>query len=125
MLDAWLFIAEDSVEAADRYSIRSPIAAGCHEMKNQAPINSKLRGSDLVSLRVHDVTHGNHVVSRAMVVQRKTQRPVQFELTEPTRTDVAAWIAKAGLRSEDFLFPSRLNDVPHLSTRQYARIVEH
>lgn len=88
-------------------------------------IDSKLRGCDLVSLRVRDVTHGNQVLSRAMVLQRKTQRPVQFELTEPTRTAVAAWIAKAGLRSEDFLFPSRLHDSPHVSTRQYARIVEH
>ena len=59
-------------------------------------IGSKLRGCDLVSLRVRDVTHKNQVLSRAMVVQRKTQRPVQFELTEPTRTAMAAWIAKAG-----------------------------
>jgi hypothetical protein len=55
-------------------------------------IDSKLRGCDLVNLRVRDVTHGNQILSRAMVVQRKTQRPVQFELTEPTRTSVAAWI---------------------------------
>ena len=78
-------------------------------------IDSKLRGCDLVSLRVRDVTHGNQVLSRAMVVQRKTQRPVQFELTEPTRAAVAAWIAKAALRSEDFLFQSRLHNSPHLS----------
>ena len=100
-----------------------------HEVRDLAMFNlaidSKLRGCDLVSLRVRDVTHGNQVLSRAMVVQRKTQRPVQFELTEPTRTAVAAWIAKAGLRSEDFLFPSRLHDSPHVSTRRYARIVEH
>ena len=88
-------------------------------------IDSKLRGCDLVSLRVRDVTHGSQVLSRAMVVQRKTQRPVQFELTEPTRTAVAAWIAKAGLKSEHFLFPSRLHTSPHVSTRQYARIVEN
>lgn len=88
-------------------------------------IDSKLRGCDLVSLRVRDVTHGNQVLPRTMVVQRKTQRPVQFELTEPTRTAVAAWMAKANLRSEDFLFPSRLHASPHVSTRQYARIVEH
>ena len=42
-------------------------------------IDSKLRGCDLVSLRVRDITHGNQVLSRAMVIQRKTQRPVQFE----------------------------------------------
>jgi len=59
-------------------------------------IDSKLRGCDLFSLRVRDVTHKSQVLSRAMVVQRKTQRLVQFELTEPTRTAMAAWIAKAG-----------------------------
>lgn len=88
-------------------------------------IGSKLRGCDLVALRVRDVTHGGQLLSRAMVVLRKTQRPVQFELTEPTRATVAAWVAKEGLRSEDFLFPSRLRNSPHVSTRQYARIVEH
>lgn len=55
----------------------------------------------------------------------KTQRPVQFELTEPTRAAVAAWISAARLRPEHFLFPSRLHESPHLSTRQYARIVDH
>lgn len=77
-------------------------------------IDSKLRGCDFVSLRVRDVTHGSQVLSRAMVVQRKTQRPVQFELTEPTRTPVAAWIEKAGFRAEDFLFPSRLHSSPRI-----------
>ncbi len=86
-------------------------------------IDSKLRGCDLVSLHVRDVTHGNQVLHRAMVLQRKTQRPVQFELTEPTRAAVAAWIEKAQLRSDQCLFPSRLAGSPHVSTRQYARIV--
>lgn len=87
-------------------------------------IDSKLRGRDLVNLPVRDITHGSQTLLRAMVVQRKTQRPVQFELTEPTRTTVAACIVKAGLKSDDFLFPNRLHSSPHLSTRQYARIVE-
>lgn len=86
-------------------------------------IDSKLRGCDLVSLRVGDVTHGNQILSRTMVVQRKTQRPVQFELTEPTRSAVAAWIEKARLRNDQYLFPSRIEKSPHVSTRQYARIV--
>ena len=86
-------------------------------------IDSKLRGCDLVDLRVRDVAHENQVLPRAMVTQRKTQRPVQFELTEPTRESVAAWIAKAALKPEQFLFPSRLRSSPHMSTRQYARIV--
>ena len=86
-------------------------------------LDSKLRGCDLVRLRVHDVTHGNQIAPRAIIMQQKTQRPVQFELTEPTRTALAAWIAKAKLSSEQFLFPSRLRGSPHLSTRQYARVV--
>jgi integrase len=83
-------------------------------------IDSKLRGCDLVSLRVRDVTHGNQMLSRAMVIQRKTQRPVQFELTEPTRTAVSAWLEKSHLRGEQYLFASRIARSPHVSTRQYA-----
>lgn len=57
-------------------------------------------------------------------MQQKTQRPVQFEITEQTRFAIAAWIHKAQLRSEDCLFPSKLHTSDHLSTRQYARIVK-
>jgi integrase len=87
-------------------------------------IDSKLRACDLVKLHVRDVSHGERVTARAIVMQQKTQRPVQFEITEPTREAVAAWISRARLRAEDFLFPSRVHTSPHLSTRQYARIVE-
>lgn len=86
-------------------------------------IDSKLRGCDLVSLRVRDVTHETQILPRAIVIQRKTQRPVQFELTEPTRLAVSAWLEKAHLRGDQYLFPSRLVDYPYLSARQYARIV--
>ena len=86
-------------------------------------IDSKLRGCDLVGLRVHDVVHGSRVAARAIVMQKKTQRPVQFEINEQTRDAVAAWIAVAHLRPEQFLFPSRVSESPHLSTRQYSRIV--
>ncbi len=87
-------------------------------------VDSKLRACDLVTLRVRDVWHGDRVAARTIVMQQKTQRPVQFEITEQTREAVGNWIELAGLRSEDYLFPSRLHDSPHLSTRQYARIVE-
>lgn len=87
-------------------------------------IDSKLRACDLVALRVRDVAHGNQLAKRAMVIQRKTQRPVQFEVTDQTRDVVAAWIAKVQLKPEQFLFPSRIHASPHLSTRQYARIVD-
>ncbi len=86
-------------------------------------IDRKLRSCDLVRLRMRDVCHGNVVASRTIVMQQKTQRPVQFELTEQTREALAAWIRSSGMHSEDYLFPSRLHASPHLSTRQYARIV--
>ena len=86
-------------------------------------IDSKLRGCDLVNLRVRDVMHGGQVLPGAMIVQRKTQRPVQFELTEPSRSSVIAWVEKAHLKPDEYLFPSRLLNSPHVSTRQYARIV--
>ena len=86
-------------------------------------IDSKLRGCDLVRLRVRDVVQGIHVAPRAIVLQERTQRPVQFEITEQTRDAVATWIAAAHLKPEQFLFPSRMSVSPHLSTRQYSRIV--
>ena len=88
-------------------------------------IDSKLRGCDLVKLKVCNVAQGNRVSSRAIVMQQKTHRPVQFEITEQTRDSLANWISQAKLKSDDYLFPSRVHDSPHLSTRQYARIVEH
>jgi integrase len=87
-------------------------------------IDSKLRACDLVRLRVRDVAHGERVAARAIVMQQKTQRPVQFEITEQTREAVARWIERRRLQAEEFLFPSRLHRSPHLSTRQYARIVD-
>jgi integrase len=87
-------------------------------------IDSKLRGCDLVGLRVCDIAQGGRVATRAIVMQRKTHRPVQFELTEQTREAVQAWITQAKLAGDQCLFPSRLHASPHLSTRQYAKIVD-
>lgn len=72
-------------------------------------IDSKLRACDLTRLQVQDVCMGGHVVSRATSMQQKTQRPVQFEVTEQTRQSVAAWISARGLKPTDYLFPSRLH----------------
>jgi integrase len=88
-------------------------------------IDSKLRSCDLVKLRVRDLVHGERIAARAIVMQQKTQRPVQFEITEQTREALGAWIRERGLRGDGFLFPSRLRRSPHLSTRQYACIVHH
>src|ERR1700744_2702693 len=85
--------------------IRLQLACRCRELAlfNLA-IDSKLRACDLVKLKVRDVCHGQTVASRAIVLQQKTQRPVQFEITEPTREAVDTWIKTAGLSSEQALF---------------------
>jgi hypothetical protein len=67
-------------------------------------IDSKLRGCDLVALRVRDVCHGNQVATRAIVMQHKTQRPVQFEITQATRDALQAWIKHVALKPAGFLF---------------------
>ncbi|MES2415975.1 MAG: tyrosine-type recombinase/integrase [Pseudomonadota bacterium] len=86
-------------------------------------LDSKLRACDLVRLRVRDICHGDRVSPRAIVIQQKTSRPVQFEITPPTKDAVTAWIKEAKLVSDDFLFPSRVHESPHLGTRQYVRIL--
>ena len=87
-------------------------------------IDSKLRGCDLVRLRVADVHLGNSVHLRTTIVQQKTGRPVPFELTETTRETLAAWLKLQGLRARDWLFPSRSRPGEHLTTRQYGRLVD-
>jgi integrase len=77
-----------------------------------------------IGLKVRDICHGDRVATRAFVMQQKTGRPVQFEITETTREAVTAWIKDAGLRAENYLFPSRLHESPHLGTRQYGRVVD-
>ena len=86
-------------------------------------IDSKLRACDLLSLRVADVVSGKDVQSRAIIRQKKTKRPVRFEISARTRISLENWIEAASLTESDFLFPSRLRSSPHLSLRQYARIV--
>jgi integrase len=86
-------------------------------------LDSKLRGCDLTALRVRDVFLGETVAGRAIVMQRKTQRPVQFEITEPTRESVAAWVSRWQLRPGDYILPGRKAGA-HLSLRQYARVVK-
>jgi integrase len=86
-------------------------------------IDSKLRGCDLVRLQVDDVCAAGRVRDRATVIQKKTGRPVQFEITEQTRAAIRAWLPEVEARNGRHLFPSRFRVQPHLSTRQYARIV--
>jgi len=86
-------------------------------------LDSKLRGCDLVRLQVNDVCVGGRVRDRATVIQRKTGRPVQFEITEQTRAAIRDWVANNVPGNGQYPFPSRFHDQPHISTRQYARIV--
>lgn len=86
-------------------------------------IDSKLRGCDLVRLKVADLVVGDRVRERVTVVQSKTQRPVQFEVTENTHASISAWVARPEMIGCAYLFPSRFHDRPHVSTRQYARLV--
>jgi integrase len=87
-------------------------------------IDSKLRGCDLVSLRVADVFQAGTVRDRASVMQRKTRSPVSFEITEGTRQALATWIANPLMAGHQFLRPSRVHDCAHLSTRQYAGLLK-
>jgi site-specific recombinase XerC len=88
-------------------------------------IDSKLRGCDLVALRVRDICHGNIIQSRAIVVQKKTQQPVQFEITVNTRKSISELIATQSLSPNNYLFKSRAKPSDHISTRQYGRIVDN
>lgn len=87
-------------------------------------IDSKLRGCDLVKVRIAELVSGGRIRNRAIVIQQKTKKPVQFELLEPARTSLLAWLERRGGSLDDYAFPSRIDHSDHLSTRQYARLVE-
>lgn len=87
-------------------------------------IDSKLRGCDLVKLKIGTLVTGHDIRTRAMVVQQKTGRPVQFEITTEVRASLLAWLQRRGGTVDDYAFPSRVDHTDHLSTRQYARLVD-
>ena len=87
-------------------------------------IDSKLRGCDLVKIRIRDVVAGPEIRTRAIVTQQKTGRPVQFEITSDVRASLLAWLERRGGTVEDYAFPSRVNHADHISTRQYSRLVD-
>jgi integrase len=86
-------------------------------------IDSKLRACDLVKMRIDDICSGNNVRHRATIVQKKTGRPVQFEITGQSRSSIEAWLPMLPMSGSRYLFPSRLHASPHISTRQYSRLV--
>ncbi len=87
-------------------------------------IDSKLRGCDLVCLRVSDVYTAGRIKERTSILQSKTGKPVQFEITEGTRKSLQDWISHPGMTGCDFLWPSRFHAPDHISTRQYARLAK-
>ena len=86
-------------------------------------IDSNLRAGDILQLRVRDIAKGSRILSRATTAQLESRRAIRFETNDETRDSVAAWIAHEKLKSGQYLFPSRLSESPHLSPRQYARLV--
>ena len=87
-------------------------------------IDSKLRGCDLVKIMIGDLVSGSDIRTRAIVVQQKTGRPVQFELTADVRSSLMSWLERRGGTTSDFVFPSRIDHANHMSTRQYARLLD-
>ena len=87
-------------------------------------IDSKLRGCDVVKVKIGDIVLGEQIRTRAIVAQAKTGKPVQFELTSDARTSLLAWLERRGGTLADYVFPSRIDHADHLGTRQYARLVD-
>jgi integrase len=88
-------------------------------------VDSKLRGCDVVALRVEDVAPGGYAVDRATVRQKKTGRPVKFELTDQTREAVDIYLRATGKKPGQFLFTGRRGPARNITTRQYARLLSH
>jgi len=97
-------------------------------LRDRAPfdlaLDSKLRGCDLVKIRIGDLISGGEIRTRSIIIQQKTGRPVQFELTADVRASLLAWLERRGGTVDDYAFPSRVDQTGHLSTRQYARLVD-
>lgn len=87
-------------------------------------LDSKLRGCDVVALRLADIMAAGTLRRRATVIQQKTGRPVQFEITEHARRSLSEWLNRRRGDPDGWLFPSRLHPGAHLSTRQYIRLLK-
>jgi integrase len=86
-------------------------------------IDSKLRGCDVVRLMIEDIAPHGHCIERATIRQRRTGRPVKFEITEQTRHAVDQHLSKLNPSENGYLFPGIKTSSSHLTTRQYARLV--
>lgn len=83
-----------------------------------------MRGCDLVKLRIGDLVSGCTIRNRATVIQQKTGRPVQFEIMAEARKSLLAWLERRKGSLNHFVFPSRVDYMGHISTRQYARLLD-
>lgn len=103
-----------------------PRSRGANERSSPVRLGDrcKLRGCDLVKIRIGTLVAGPTIRPRSMVIQQKTGRPVQFEITADARNSLLAWLERRGGTTDDFAFPCRTNPAGHLSTRQYARLVD-
>ena len=88
-------------------------------------LDSKLRSCDLVKLKVSDVAHGTRIAKRSTIMQMKTKKPVQFEITKQTRDSILDLIKSQNLSNIDYLFESRFHQSDHITTRQYARLLKN
>ena len=86
-------------------------------------IDSKLRGCDLVRLKVADIYAAGQVKERASITQSKTRQTVRFEITDGTRNSLLTWLNDPLMVGSEHLWPGRFHDRCHISTRQYARLV--
>ena len=86
-------------------------------------IDSKLRGCDLVRLRIGQLVINAATRHRATIIQQKTGKPVQFEVIEQTRESLVTWLIHRGGGLQEFVFPSGMDGNEHISTRKYARLV--
>ena len=87
-------------------------------------LDSKLRGCDLLNLKVSDLFIRGEIQHRAKIIQKKTGNSVQFEITSPTREAICDWVSVSWLEHHDWLFPSRKNQSAKMTTRQYSRLVK-
>ena len=88
-------------------------------------IDSKLRGCDLVKLKVADVFVAGQVKERTSITQSKTQKPVRFDITDGTRNSLVCWMNEPAMIGPEFLWPGRFHERLHISTRQYSRLVRN
>ena len=99
-----------------------------HRLRDRAlfdlAIDSKLRGCDLVKIKIGDLVTGGKIRTRAIVMQQKTGGPVQFEIVSDARGSLLVWLERRGGSVEDYVLPSRIDHSTHMSTRQYYRLVD-